>query len=83
MNKSELIDAYAEQHSVTKTEAKARIESVLESVASAVRCKGSLSLKGFGNFKITNRKARTGRNPQTGATIQIAAKDVVTFKPQF
>lgn len=83
MKKSDFIAVYAEEQGITKKEAQQRVDSVLNAVGSAVRAKGSLQLAGFGNFKITERKARTGRNPQTGEPVNIPAKAVVKFKPQF
>lgn len=83
MNKSDLISNVAEQQGLTKTQAKAIVESVLDNIKSGVEVNGKVSLLGFGNFTKTTRAARTGRNPQTGAPINIAEKQVVKFKPQF
>jgi DNA-binding protein HU-beta len=83
MNKSELIENVAEQNGLTKVNAKKIVESVLENIAKGTREKGKVSLLGFGNFSTTIRAARLGRNPQTGAAIEIPAKEVVKFKPSF
>jgi DNA-binding protein HU-beta len=83
MNKSELIESVAEQNGLTKVNAKKIVESVLENIAKGTREKGKVSLLGFGNFSTTIRAARLGRNPQTGAAIEIPVKEVVKFKPSF
>lgn len=83
MNKSELIESVAEQNGLTKVNAKKIVESVLENIAKGTREKGKVSLLGFGNFSTTIRAARLGRNPQTGETLEIPAKEVVKFKPSF
>lgn len=83
MNKSELIENVAEQNGLTKVNAKKIVESVLENIAKGTREKGKVSLLGFGNFSTTIRTARVGRNPQTGAAIEIPAKEVVKFKASF
>ncbi len=80
MNKSELIDAMAASAGITKAAAKLALESFLGSVESTLQQGGRVSLVGFGSWSISNRAARDGRNPQTGKTIQIAAKNVVKFK---
>jgi len=83
MSKLELVKAVASQTGLTQLKAKEAVESVLSNIASGVRSEKKLSLPGFGNFKVETRAARTGRNPQTGAPLQIAAKEVVKFKAQF
>ena len=80
MNKSELIDAMASGAGISKAAAKKALESMLGGVSSTLRGGGSGSLVGFGSWSVSHRRARAGRNPQTGATIQIAAKNVVKFK---
>lgn len=80
MNKSELIDAMAADAGISKAAAKAALESMLKNVAGALNKGGRVSLVGFGSWSVSNRAARDGRNPQTGATIKIAAKKVVKFK---
>ena len=80
MNKSELIDAIAADAGITKAAAKLALESFLGNVGETLKKGGRVSLVGFGSWSVSNRAARDGRNPQTGKTIQIAAKNVVKFK---
>jgi DNA-binding protein HU-beta len=80
MNKSELIDAMAADAGISKAAAKLSLESMISSVGKTLKGGGRVSLVGFGSWSISNRAARDGRNPQTGATIKIAAKNVVKFK---
>tara|TARA_B100000795_G_scaffold77851_1_gene55593 strand:- start:4323 stop:4595 length:273 start_codon:yes stop_codon:yes gene_type:complete len=80
MNKSELIDAMASDAGISKAAAKLALDSFTESVAGTLAKGDKVALVGFGSFSISARAAREGRNPQTGKTIQIAAKNVVKFK---
>ncbi len=80
MNKSQLVDAMAQDAGVSKVAAKKALESFLSNVEGALKDGGKVSLIGFGTFSVQTRKAREGRNPATGATIKIAAKKVVKFK---
>ena len=80
MNKSELIDAIAANAGLSKADAGKALDATLSSVTGALRKGDSVSLVGFGTFQVKNRAARAGRNPQTGATIQIAAARVPGFK---
>ena len=80
MNKSELIDAIANDADISKASAGRALDSVIETVTSALAKGDSVSLVGFGTFSVKKRAARTGRNPQTGATIQIKAANVPGFK---
>ena len=80
MNKTELIDAMAAGATISKAAAKLALESMISSVGKTLKGGGRVSLVGFGSWSISNRAARDGRNPQTGATIKIAAKNVVKFK---
>lgn len=80
MNKSELIDAIAESADLSKADATRALESVLGSVQGALASGDQVSLVGFGTFSVKHRAARSGRNPQTGAEIQIAASNVPSFK---
>jgi len=80
MNKSDLIDGMAEDAGITKAAAKKALESFLGNVEGSLKKGDRVSLVGFGSWSISNRAAREGRNPQTGKTIQIAAKNVVKFK---
>ena len=80
MNKSELIDAMAADAGISKVAAKACLDSFTGNVTSTLKSGGKVALVGFGTFSVSKRAARTGRNPQTGKTIQIAAKNVAKFK---
>ncbi len=80
MNKSDLIDAMAADAGVTKASAKKALESFLEHVQASLKKGDRVSLVGFGSWSVSKRAAREGRNPQTGKTIKIAAKNVVKFK---
>jgi DNA-binding protein HU-beta len=80
MNKTELVDAMAADAGVSKAAAKKALESFLGNVSGTLKKGGRVSLVGFGSWSVSKRAAREGRNPQTGATIKIAAKNVVKFK---
>lgn len=80
MNKTELIDAMASDAGITKAAAKKALESFLGNVEKSLRRGNRVSLVGFGSWSVNRRKAREGRNPSTGKTIQIPAKNVVKFK---
>ncbi|HLW30796.1 MAG TPA: HU family DNA-binding protein [Aequorivita sp.] len=80
MNKSDLIDAMAADAGITKAAAKKSLESFLGNVQNSLKKGNRVSLVGFGSWSVSKRAAREGRNPQTGKTIQIAAKNVVKFK---
>tara|TARA_B100002019_G_scaffold22543_1_gene17139 strand:- start:7075 stop:7347 length:273 start_codon:yes stop_codon:yes gene_type:complete len=80
MNKSELIDAVAESTSLSKADAGRALESVLETIKSTLKSGEKVTIPGFGTFEARQRNARTGRNPQTGETIQIAASKTPGFK---
>lgn len=81
MTKAELISVIAEEAGITKASAQKALESYVGTVAKELKKNGKLGLVGFGTFSVIKRKAREGRNPQTGATIKIPAKKVVKFKP--
>lgn len=83
MTKSDLINQVAESTGVTKTAAKQNVEAVLSALESGLKQNGKAQIAGFGTFKVTERKEREGRNPKTGAKIQIAASKAVKFKAQF
>ena len=80
MNKAELIDAMAENAGLSKADAKRALDGFVEATTVALKKGDRLSLVGFGSFSVSSRAARTGRNPQTGKEIKIAAKNVVKFK---
>ncbi|SAL86708.1 DNA-binding protein HU-alpha [Caballeronia choica] len=79
MNKQELIDAVASDAGISKSAAADTIDAVLNTVSKAVAGGDSVQLIGFGTFSTGDRSARTGRNPQTGETIEIAAAKTVKF----
>jgi len=81
MKKDELIASVSEQAGVTKKSAGEAINVVFENIASALEKGDSISLTGFGSFKVVERSAREGRNPSTGDKIQIPACKVVKFTP--
>jgi DNA-binding protein HU-beta len=81
MTKAELIEKMATDAKITKAAAGAALASFVDGVAKALKKKdGKLTLVGFGTFSTSRRKARKGRNPQTGAEIKIKASTVVKFK---
>lgn len=81
MNKSELIAAIAESTDLPKTTATAVVDAFTQSVTSALQNGDSVSLVGFGTFEVKQRAAREGRNPKTGAPLQIPASKLPSFKP--
>jgi len=78
MNKGDLINEVAKLVG-TKKQAQAAVECVFDSITKALKKDGQVAIAGFGTFKVAKRKARTGRNPQTGEEIKIAAKSVPKF----
>ncbi|MFN0001484.1 MAG: HU family DNA-binding protein [Pseudohongiellaceae bacterium] len=80
MNKAELIDAVAESTDLPKASATRAVDAVLETITGVLQSGNSVSLVGFGAFTVKARAARVGRNPQTGAAINIAAAKVPGFK---
>ena len=81
MNVIEMADMIAAKHSMDKKAAKAVVEAVFAAVGDAAKNGEEVSIPGFGKFKVTSRDARTGRNPATGETIQIAASKKLGFTP--
>lgn len=81
MNKGDLISKIADDASLTKVQAAAALDAVVDGVTGTLAKGDKLTLVGFGTFSVTHRAARKGRNPQTGNEINIAAKNVVKFKP--
>lgn len=79
MQKSELIDAVAEATGQTKAMTASIIDATLETIMSTVASGDTLTLTGFGTFKAAKREARTGRNPRTGAALEIAAATTPKF----
>lgn len=80
MNKADLIDKLASDAGISKKEAGAAIDSFTDAVTKTLKKGDKVTLVGFGTFSVSKRAARTGRNPQTGATIKIKAKKVAKFK---
>ena len=80
MNKSDLIDAMAADAGISKTAAKAALESLTDNVTASLKKGEKVALVGWGTWSVSERAARNGRNPQTGKAIKIAAKTVVKFK---
>jgi len=80
MNKADLINMVAEEVNMTKVQATETVNTVLGCIGETLKDGKKVSLTGFGTFILNNRKARMGRNPQTGAAIKIPAKNVVKFK---
>ena len=80
MNKTELTDAVAEATDLTKADAARALSATTGAISGALASGGKVSITGFGSFLVRSRAARTGRNPQTGATIHISASNVPAFK---
>ncbi len=80
MNKSELIDRIAEAANLTKADAGRALDATVGAVTEALKSGDAVTLVGFGTFAVKERAARTGRNPQTGKEIQIAASKTPSFK---
>jgi DNA-binding protein HU-beta len=81
VNKAELIDRIAEAADISKASAGRALDAALDAITESLREADPVSLVGFGTFTVRERAARTGRNPQTGEAIEIAAAKVPTFKP--
>lgn len=80
MNKAELITSVSEKAELTKKDAEKAVNAFLETVTEALTAGDKIQLVGFGTFETRERSARKGRNPQTGAEIEIAASNVPVFK---
>src|ERR1700751_4826084 len=81
MNKADLVDRIAGACEISKTQATTAIDTAVDSITAALKKGDRVALIGFGTFSVSQRKARNGRNPQTGATIKIAARRVAKFTP--
>jgi nucleoid DNA-binding protein len=79
MNKAELVEVVA-KNTCTKKEAQTAVESVLDAIRGSLKKKEPVAISGFGTFKVKETKARQGRNPKTGETIQIPAKKKIAFR---
>jgi DNA-binding protein HU-beta len=80
MTKSELIDAIAEKAGLSKADASKALSATLESVTDALKAGEKVALIGFGTFSVSQRAARTGKNPQTGEALAIPASKAAKFK---
>ncbi len=80
MNKSEMIDMVAEAADISKAAAGRAVDAVFDGITDSMKNGDSVTLVGFGTFSVGNRAARSGRNPRTGETIQIAAAKTPKFK---
>ncbi|MFE3892901.1 HU family DNA-binding protein [Priestia sp. YIM B13446] len=81
MNKTELVDAVATQAELSKQDAKKAVEALFETISNTLAKEEKIQLIGFGTFEVRERAARTGRNPQTGEEMTIAASKTPAFKP--
>ncbi len=80
VNKSQLVDQIATDADISKAAAGRALDSFIDAVTSALKDGDSVALVGFGTFSVRERAARTGRNPQTGESIEIAAANIPSFK---
>ena len=80
MNKTELVEAVADGAGISRSAAGAAVDAVLETIAHQLADGESVTIPGFGTFGVRDRGARTGRNPQTGESIEIAASRAASFK---
>jgi DNA-binding protein HU-beta len=81
MNKSELIDAIAQQSGLSKVDSKKALDATLDAISSEIKKGGKVVLVGFGTFSVSERSARKGINPRTKKAINIPAKKTAKFKP--
>ncbi|AKR55570.1 transcriptional regulator [Youhaiella tibetensis] len=80
-NKNDLIGAVAEKAEITKAQAAAAVDAVFDAITASLKANDEVRLVGFGTFSVSKRKATTGRNPATGAEINIPASNQAKFKP--
>lgn len=80
MNKTELINAVAETSGLTKKDGEVALNAILDTIQNAMKNGDKVQLVGFGSLEVKERAARTGKNPATGATIEIPASKAPTFK---
>lgn len=81
MNRADLIDRIAASCHLSKEQAAAAVDAAVDSITAALRKGDRIALVGFGTFSVSQRKARSGRNPRTGEPVRIAAKKVARFTP--
>ena len=80
MNKQELITKIAEKSNLSKKDAAAALDALTSTITEALKAEGKLAIPSLGTFEVKERAARTGHNPRTGETVEIAAKKVPAFK---
>lgn len=81
MNRKDLVDCVAREAEITAAQADAAVSAALKAITTTVANGEKVTLPGFGTFELRHRSARSGRNPQTGQVIEIAATDAPAFKP--
>jgi len=81
MTRADIVDEVAENADLSKKEAEVLVEAFLECLADALKSGESVKLRGFGSFRFRERNPRLGRNPKTGAPVEIPAKRITYFKP--
>jgi len=81
VNKAELVEQVANQTGLTRKASREAVDAIVSAITDSLVREEKVTLVGFGTFQVMERKARKGRNPQTGQTIQIPAKKVPKFKP--
>ena len=81
MTKAELVEIVSRESGISKKDAEVIVKSVIDSIVSALNKGEKVEIRGFGSFRVRERKARNARNPRTGKTIKVPAKKVPYFKP--
>lgn len=81
MTKADIIENIYERVGISKKETALAIETIFDTIKSTLEAEENVKISGFGNFTIRKKRARRGRNPQTGDEIEISARKVITFKP--
>ena len=81
MNKNDLVNQVSDNTGLSKSDSAKAVDSVLDTITDTLKSGGDVRLVGFGTFLVSKRKATTGRNPQTGAAINIPAANVPKFRP--
>ena len=81
MNKADLVEKAANQTGLTKKASREEVDAVISAITDSLTREEKVTLVGFGTFQVVGRKARMGRNPQTGETLQIPAKKAPKFNP--
>ena len=81
MTKAELVDEVARAVELTKKQAETIVNLVFDSIVESLRAGQKIELRGFGSFRLRNRKSRTGRNPKTGEKVEVPSKKIPYFKP--